>query len=89
MDEDFEAVTFGTDTDTEVEGVGDPVTTHSVRNSGDGAGYLDVDTESLANIGRILRNEPEKITKHLYQGPSLFQIYRDTQIPPLMPLTLR
>lgn len=69
--------------------MGDPVTTHSVRHSGDGAGYLDVDTESLANIGRILRNEPEKITEHLYQGPSPFQIYRDTQIPPLMPLTLR
>lgn len=87
MDDEFEALTFGTDTD--VSDVGDPVTTHSVRDAGDGAGYLDAGTESLANIGRILRNEPEKITEHVDQGPSPFQIYLDTQRRPVLPLTLR
>lgn len=71
MAQEFEAVTFGTDT--EVDGA--PVTTHSVREPGDGAGYLDVGTESLVNIGRILRNEPEKLTEHVGSGPTPLQIY--------------
>lgn len=71
MREEFGATTFGTDT--EVEDVGDPVTTHSVHEAKAGAGYFDPDTESLDNIGYILRNETDKLSDHIDQGLTMFQ----------------
>ena len=70
MDDDFEAMTFGTDS--EAEGVGDPVATHSARDD-DATGYYERHSESLRNIGYILRGEPEKMSDHVEKGPTMFQ----------------
>ena len=70
MSEGFEAVTFGTDS--EAQGAGNPVSTHSVRDD-DGTGYYDSESEALRNIGYILRGEPEKMSEHVDKGLTPFQ----------------
>ena len=82
MSEDFGAVTFGTDT--RADGAGEPVTTHSVHEPEDGAGYYDPETEASINIGRILRNEQEQISEHVNQGLTPLQqslIHNPTVLP--------
>ena len=70
MEEDFAAVTFGTDS--EATGAGDPVTTHSSLDDGE-IGYYHERSEALRNIGYILRGETEKISDHVDKGPTMFQ----------------
>lgn len=70
MNEDFAATTFGTDS--EVEGAGDPVNTHSTRQKNQ-TGYYEAGSEAVVNIGRILRGEEEHVSEHIDKGLTTYQ----------------
>ena len=67
---DFGSHAFGTDTGGDT---GLPVTDHSTNVGENGAGYLDRETESLLNVMRAIRGEPEKMTPYAPKGPTDLQ----------------
>ncbi|NRD09756.1 hypothetical protein [Rathayibacter agropyri] len=69
VDPGFGAQAFGVETGGDA---GRVVTNHDALRSddGDSAGYFDIGTESLANIGQALRGEDNAVTENKPLGPT-------------------
>lgn len=67
---EFDSHAFGTDTGGDT---GLPVTDHGTGVDENGAGYLDPNTESLLNVARAIRGEPEEMSPYVPKGPTDLQ----------------
>ncbi|WP_146083983.1 alpha/beta hydrolase [Rathayibacter iranicus] len=79
VDPGFGAHAFGVETGGDA---GRVVTNHDALRSddGDSAGYFDIHTEALLNIGRALRGETDLITENKPLGPTEFQKFKKAVI---------